>query len=215
MKRWIGAALVLGTLTGCGGTSSNGGGDEDPGPRDDNPFFGPDPVPPPAQGAVVFSVKPIAPAPAGTSCPASAFTSSVPDTSMAPVEALDADNYQHKVIDGDQGAVLRCRVATVADGFEFEANIQLASRSLRLAGGTLSANRTGSAIVTVVDSLQLGESLTSSEPCAVNAAKGNGNNFQVKAGSMWASFTCTSVAAPPSSACAADGFFVLENCTQN
>ena len=38
--------------------------------------------------------------------------------------------------------------------------------------------------------------------------------YQAKAGSMWASFACPSVEAPPSEYCTASGFFVLENCEQ-
>ena len=50
--------------------------------------------------------------------------------------------------------------------------------------------------------------------CTINAAKADGNNFQVRPGSMWASYDCTSVESQPSSSCASDGFFVFENCEQ-
>ncbi len=166
-----------------------------------------------AQGAFRFTVMPASPQPAGTACPTNAFTSSVPDTTSAPAEALDEDNYLHKVIDGEQGAAFSCRVAPVSDGFEFEAEIRLGVRALRFEGGTLSAERTGNATVTVIDSQYLSPAaLTSSEPCLVNAAKSAGNNYQVKAGSMWAEFTCAAVEALPTSSCAANGVFVLENC---
>jgi hypothetical protein len=93
--------------------------------------------------------------------------------------------------------------------------VQLAGRALRLENGSLSADGIGTADVTIIDSQFLSPSLlASNEPCVVSAMKSAGNNFQIKAGSMWAKFTCAAVEAPPTSACAADGIFVLENCAQ-
>lgn len=212
MKRLIGAVLVARTVLACGGSSERES-DVSPLPGGDNPFLGNDPQPPSAQGAVTFSVKPITPPPAGASCPASAFTSSVPDTSMVPAEALDANNYQRRVIDGVEGAAVTCRVAEQA-GFVFAGEVKLGGRALRIEEGTLSEGRTGTATITVIDSQLLPGAFNSSEPCVVNGMKGPGNNFQVKAGSMWAQFSCAAVVAPPSDSCAANGYFVLENCAQ-
>jgi hypothetical protein len=213
MRRSIGVVLVAGTVMACGGTSGAGEEDASPLPGGSNPFFGNDPQPLPAQGAVVFSIEPASTAPAGASCPTSAFTSSIPDTSMTPAEALDADTFMHKVIDGEDGAAVSCHVEE-QDGFVFAGDVKLGGRGLRIEGGTLSADRTGNATITVIDNLRLPGDLSSSEACVVNAMLGSGNNFQVHAGAMWAQFSCAAVEAPPSDACSANGFFVLENCAQ-
>jgi hypothetical protein len=67
----------------------------------------------------------------------------------------------------------------------------------------------------VTNSESLSGSLISPTPnCIVNAAADATNKFQVKAGSMWAEFSCPSVEAAPNEYCTANGFFVLENCEQ-
>jgi hypothetical protein len=126
---------------------------------------------------------------------------------------LDADTYLHKVIDGEDAAVFKCKVLGTST-FSFEATMQQAGRGLVITNGTLGEDRTGSADVTLTDSQHLATSLASSAPCKVDAAMGPVNNFQVKAGSMWASFDCATVEAQPSDSCKASGFFVLENCDQ-
>ena len=175
-----------------------------------------DPVPPPAQGAFKASVKPSSPAPLGKSCPTSAYTYDVPivlDTK--PAEVLDEDNYTHKIIDGESGASVSC---TVKGGstFTFSGKISMGDRGLSISNGTIGADKKGTAQITVIKSGQPGfpTMISPMANCTVDAAKANGNNYQVKAGSMWAKFTCASVESPPSDSCAADGFFVLENCNQ-
>jgi hypothetical protein len=126
-----------------------------------------------------------------------------------------ADNYVHKVIDGEEGAAFNCLVATQDAGWVFEGEMHLGGRGFRVAGGVLSADLEGTATVTVIDSRRLSGPLTSTEPCTVSAAKEARNTFQVKPGSMWGQFTCAAVAAPPSTSCATQGYLVLENCEQN
>ncbi len=175
-----------------------------------------DPVPPPAQGAFIASVKPASPQPAGKACPTSAFTYDVPPvlTDM-PTEILDADNYTHRIINGESGATVECSVKGGGGNFTFSGNILLGGKALKISGGTLAAGK-GTATITVNDAERLSPAqlISPAGACAIDATKAAGNNFQAKAGSMWASFKCTSVELMPASSCAADGFFVLENCDQ-
>ncbi len=213
MKSYFGVAAVGCLLVACGGKGSSKEADA-AGAGGDAPSGGTggdSPVAPPAQGAIDIDLSPASPPVPGQACPSNPFTSSIPQT--MPTERLDADNYTHKVIDGEDGALFACRVAAVADGWAFEGEIQLGGRALRIVDGKLSADLTGTATITIVDSQHLPSSLMSSEPATVNAKKAAGNNFQVKSGSMWAMFE-GAVVAPPTSLCAVNGFFVLENCAQ-
>jgi hypothetical protein len=208
MKRAVGiAAMSLAcALAACGGKDETGLL-----PLDGKPKLGSDPVPPPAQGAVSFTVSPASPAPDGKSCPSPAFTASIPDTSTMPSEALDALNYRHKVIDGEGGAKVGCTVAE-QEGWHFSASLQVSGAGLRIEGGLLSAERVGSATITVSDSSNLQTGLSSSEPCAVTAMPSGANKLTVQRGAIWAQFRCATVEAAPSDSCAAEGFFVFENC---
>jgi hypothetical protein len=140
------------------------------------------------------------------------FTYDVPrilDTK--PLEALDQDTYLHRTIDGENNAQVSCRVT----GSSFSGRIVLGGRALSISSGTLGADKKGTAQITVTNSESLSTSLISpTANCTVNAAKDGSNNFQVKGGSMWASFSCPSVEAAPNEYCTAGGFFVLENCEQ-
>ena len=111
-----------------------------------------DPVPPPAQGAFIAYVKPASPQPAGKSCPTSAVSYDVPKVlETEPAKQLDADNYTHKIIDGESGASVAC---TVKGGstFTFEGKIQLGDRGLNITDGTVGADKKGTARVTVIKS---------------------------------------------------------------
>lgn len=172
-----------------------------------------DPVPPPAQGAFIASVKPASPPPVGKSCPAAAFTYDVPNVwDTKPAEVLDADTFMHKIIDGESGASVSCSVKG-GSTFSFSGNIQLGVKGLEITNGTLDASLKGTARITVKDRSHLSAPLVSPGGiCTIDAAKAPGNNYQVQPGSMWAKFDCSSVEAIPNDSCRADGYFVLENC---
>jgi hypothetical protein len=178
-----------------------------------------DPVPPPAQGAFIASVSSVSPAPAGKMCPSgAALTYDVPaiDPAAIPPQALDADTYLHKIIDGEDSSTVRCTVKG-SSSFTFSGRISLGGKALEVSNGTLGADKKGTARVTLTKSSTPGFSNSlSSEPagCQIDAAPANGNNFQVKPGSMWAHFNCPAVMHEPSDYCKADGFFVFENCDQ-
>lgn len=163
--------------------------------------------PPPAQGAMAFSVKAPSPAPPGKSCPtASAFTTELP-----PNGGLDGDTYLANIVDGEGTAAVSCRV-TGSSPFELSGQLTSGGRGL-LIEGTLSADQTGVGRVTVVDSEHLSSPLVGSS-CTLSAQKGVDDKLQLKPGSVWGRFSCPAVEAAPSTLCGADGFFVLENCEQ-
>jgi hypothetical protein len=178
-----------------------------------------DPVPPPAQGAFWANVKSVSPAPVGKMCPSGAsLTFDVPlvDPSANPPQTLDQDTYLHKLIDGEEGAEVSCSVKGKTS-FTLEGTIKLGTKSLAISSGTLGDNKKGTARITLRDSANPGFSGALSAPsanCVIDAAAAAGNNFQVKAGSIWGHFDCPSVEQEPSGYCKADGFFVLENCDQ-
>jgi len=180
-----------------------------------------DPVPPPAQGAFWASVKSVSPPPAGKSCPSGAsLTFDVPtvDPQAIPPKPtqLDADNYQVKIVDGEAQAQVNCAVKGKSS-FTVEGTIQLGNKSFSISNGTLGADKKGTGRITLRDGGTPGFSGSLSSPsatCTLDAAGAPGNNFQVKAGSIWGHFDCQSVEQSPSDYCKADGFFVFENCDQ-
>jgi hypothetical protein len=174
-----------------------------------------DPVPPPAQGAFIASVNSVSPSPAGKACPAgAAFTYDVPnETETKPTEVLSASTYLHKIIDGEDASTVRCQVSG-SSTFTFSGRISLGGKALEISDGMLGADKKGTARITVTNSSRISTSLSApSANCTIGVVNTNGAP-QVKAGSMWASFSCASVEAQPSDYCKADGFFVLENCDQ-
>jgi hypothetical protein len=178
-----------------------------------------DPVPPPAQGAFIVSVKPASPAPVGKSCPTSAITYDVPvvrDKMENPPQELTDSRYTRKIIDGESSARVECAVKSGGGGFTFSGKITQGDRGLTISDGTLGADKKGTARVTVTKSGSPGFAtlISPMANCTVDAAQTNNNNLQVKAGSMWARFTCAAVESAPTNSCAADGIFVFENCDQ-
>lgn len=179
-----------------------------------------DPVPPASQGAIWVAIQSNSPAPAGKSCPSGTSTSyDVPnvDPQIIPSEVLDDDTYLHWIVDGQNQSSVSCTVKG-GDTFSFSGRLKGPTKgglgSIEISDGTLDATHKGTATITISDTAALSQSLASpSAACTIDAVKGNGNH-QVQPGSIWASFTCSSVEAQPSDYCKAHGFFVLENCAQ-
>lgn len=176
-----------------------------------------DPVPPPAQGAFLAHVTSPSPLPAGKQCRiGGAFTYDIPAVfATKPIEQLDADTYLHKAVDGENGATVSCSVKG-SSTFSFSGKLRQGdSVSLDISSGTMGADGKGTALIGIHNAMKLSSALTSPGPtCTVQAVKGQNNALQLKPGSMWASFDCNAVDAPPTDSCSADGFFVLENCDQ-
>jgi hypothetical protein len=151
-------------------------------------------------------------------CPSgAALTFDVPTVlDTKPTEVLDADTYLHKIIDGESSSKVNCSVKGKST-FTFGGRIELGPRALEISNGTMDASMKGTARITLTDSGMPGFSHALSAPsanCTIDASMASGGGLQVKAGSMWAAFNCPSVEAQPSDYCKADGFFVLENCSQ-
>jgi hypothetical protein len=176
-----------------------------------------DPVPPPAQGAFIASVGPAPITPPMRACPTSAFTYDVPAVrDMALAEVLDADNYTHKIINGQSEAKVSCSVKGGGSAFTFSGEISQNGKALTIASGTLGADQKGTATITVTNQQRLSPAqlISPAGACAIDAARAAGNSFEVAAGRIWAHFKCSSVELTPSSYCGAEGYFVLENCEQ-
>ncbi|HKY36860.1 MAG TPA: hypothetical protein VJN18_13020 [Polyangiaceae bacterium] len=177
-----------------------------------------DPVPPPAKGAFIASVKPATSPPVGKACPTSAFTYDVPivlEKMANPPEFLTENRYKRKIVDGESGASVSCAVKGRST-FTFSGEIQLGDRGLSFSNGTIGADKKGTAQVTVIKTGSPGfpTMMSPTANCTIDAAKADGNNYQIEAGHIWARFVCPSVENVPTDFCAADGFLVFENCDQ-
>jgi hypothetical protein len=129
---------------------------------------------------------------------------------------LDADNYTHKIINGQSGASVGCSVKGGGSAFTFSGEISQNGRALTITGGTLGADRKGTATITITNQQRLSPAQLVSPPgaCAIDAAAAAGNKFEVAPGRIWAHFNCSSVELMPANYCGAEGYFVLENCEQ-
>ena len=227
MRRGLLLFLVMGWVAGCGGDSqgskasgaSGDGGASAAASGDSLGGAGGGPVPPPAQGAFWATVKPVSPQPAGKACSAGArLTFDLPalDPTSIPSQTLDADTYEHKLIDGEDMAEVKCSVKG-ASSYILEGTIAQGVKSLAISSGTLGTDQKGTARITLRASGTPGffGSLTApSANCVIDAAPAVAVNYQVKPGSIWAHFSCASVEQAPSDYCQAEGYFVLENCDQ-
>jgi hypothetical protein len=232
MNSWRGVAVLGALLVACGGKgeqaspsddggagspaspSDDGGAGREPEPTGSSGANGADDPPkgPRAQGAARFTIRAVSPPLAGKACPSgAAFTSGIP-AEESPVEALDADTYLHKVVDGEAGARVSCRVVETENGFVFDGEIAMNGRGLRVTNG-VSAGTQGEAAIHLVETAYLPGALSSSAAnCRIDVDRNNSAGLQIAAGSMWAAFQCPGVQSPPSDYCEASGFFVLENC---
>jgi hypothetical protein len=214
MTKHVGWAVgALGLLVlGCAGTSDGPAGSGGNSGASDTASGGHLPGAPASQGASTVTVKSSSLAPTGKSCPVTAVTSSIPPVTGP--EALDGNTYLHWVVDGEGSSAVSCRVAGNSS-FTFEGKISSGGKALEIKNGVLGTDLHGTATITLLDSANLSTPLGSPPAsCTVIASHGASDNFQVQAGSIWASFICPSVEAPPSDYCTASGVFVLENCLQ-
>jgi len=171
-----------------------------------------DPVPPAAQGAFIVTLTSGV---AGRQCSSGpAYTYDVPSVhGTTPTEELSKDRYLHWTVDGESGSQVSCTVRG-SSSFAFSGRISQSPRVLEITDGVLTNNMTGTARITTIDSAKLSTTLTSpAADCTITVANTH-NGPPVKAGSLWATFTCPSVIHEPGDGCSAKGTFVLENCGQ-
>jgi hypothetical protein len=156
----------------------------------------------PAQGSVSFDVSNLKAPGNGAACPVAShsYQFGMPTTT----------DPGTRLISGQNGVLISCSVKGSSD-FKFSASL-LGEASggdtiaITFTDGVFGADFSGTATV-AVSTPQLAGTFTSSQPCVLSAL-----NRQVKNGSLWASFSCPQVAAPPSGLCALSGVLVLENC---
>jgi len=128
-------------------------------------------------------------------------------------EALDDQTYLHWVIDGEEGAGVKCTVQ--GNGSFFEGRISAGGKTLDISSGTLDATLKGKATITVGSTSQISGQLTSPPvSCTINASNAGGTRYEVAPGHIWATYDCPGVEQQPSNYCSARGTFVLENCNK-
>jgi hypothetical protein len=167
-----------------------------------------DPVPLPAQGAITLSVTtPSQPVPA-MMCPVPGKQYLVGSKGNAPTETDPGES----LIDGD-GATVSCSVHG-SGPYTFSGSLHASTTegdpiTVTFTGGTVDADKkTGSVSVNLYTPQLAGNFDSGSTPCTVTVING-----QVKNGSIWAQFSCPSVASPPSNLCGiGTSTFVFENC---
>jgi hypothetical protein len=156
----------------------------------------------PAQGSVSFDVSNLEAPVDGAACPVASqsYEFGMP-TTTDPGTSL---------VSGQNGYLISCSVKGSSE-FNFSGSLRGETSggdriTITFTDGVFGADFSGTATV-AVSALQLAGTFTSSQPCVLNAI-----DHQLKNGSLWASFTCPEVAAPPSGLCALSGVLVLENC---
>lgn len=176
------------------------------------PDVGSKPVPPSAQGASNVTLQPVSPASADQTCPVGNIaTSPIPPVAAAS-EMLDSRGFQHFIVDGEEGAAVSCSVAGQTN-VVFTGSLSQSGRTFEVSEGSFPSNkRIGKARIAITDAQLLPARLQSNDFCTVDASDSPDDSLQVKEGAMWAHFNCPSLEAEPSDACAASGYFVLENC---
>lgn len=169
-----------------------------------------DPVPRPAQGNVTLSIQP----PVGTgNCPVPGSTY-VLGNPKGPNSLVAGD----RLIDGEGGSTIKCSVQgsstfTFSGTLKGNTNTTPSSKvSFQITNGVVNMDKlTGTATV-AVNTNELGGTFTSPMgACTVGIV-----NENVKAGSIWGTVTCPTIADPtsPGKACSVGSIttFVLENC---
>ena len=182
-----------------------------------------DPVPPPAQGAVSLEIgQPLAPV-NGKNCPVvKTYLVGAVDSTTKKVSAPTATSPGLSLISGQNGSKISCSITGGNGNFKFSGSIYATSDdgnsiSLSFSNGVVGPDFTGTADVGVyTPQLSANYSSPADMPCTVQILKGALDAYQIKPGSMWATFACPQVATPPSGLCGilqAQSDFVFENCS--
>jgi hypothetical protein len=160
----------------------------------------------PSQGAMsVDLINPCMEA-SSTTCPTTSLTIDLPKA-----EGPNSDQYPAHLVDGEAAAQVSCRVAsTDADAYEVEGVLASGGTRLLISDLTIADNQ-GDGVVMFGDSSQFSESYTGLCQFLTREA---GTSLQIKAGSLWGSFACSSLTTQGGVARRATGFFILENCDQ-
>lgn len=133
--------------------------------------------------------------------------------------APSAADPGQSVIDGEGGTAISCSVRGTGP-FTFSGSLHATSSdaardpiTVTFSGGTVNADKATGTVSVSVFTPQLEANFSSgSTPCTVEVI-----NRQVKAGSIWANFSCPSLSSPPSGVCTSGvapsvSTLVFENC---
>lgn len=176
-----------------------------------------DPPSPPNQGAVLESISP---APAGSGCQASTAPFTAPpntDPVSGTAMSLNCDlssgsgckPNSNIVVDGDNGASVKCHVAGGGDSFDVSASLGQGDVEFTIQG-TLGASG-GKAFV----SSNHAQHGLQDPQCDITV---EANKGQIVPGAIWASYNCTQFGDPstgqtgPNAGCIGSGKFIFENC---
>ena len=169
-----------------------------------------DPVPLPAQGAITLSVR----------LPTSTVNGTCPDSGTTYLVGAPAapttGNPGNSLVDGDKGAHISCSVKASGGGFAFSGSLAASTTqgdaypiTVTFSNGVVDANGVGTASIGVYTP-KLSATYSSTAACTIKVL---GSPLQVKGGSIWASFSCPSIAYPPSNLCeVGSSVVVFENC---
>lgn len=179
-----------------------------------------DPVPPPAQAAVSLQIGQPNVQVNGMTCPiVKTYRVGAFDSKTMKVLAPTSTDPGQSLISGESGSTISCSVTGGGGNFRFSGSIHAATDegdliSVSFANGVITGSSTGTADVGVYTP-QLSANFNSTMPCTFTIFPGK-DGQQIKGGSMWASFACPSISAPPSGLCGvlqSQSVVVLENCS--
>ena len=174
-----------------------------------------DPVPPPAQGAVTLYLgAPVVHVDQMTCPTTQTYQVGATDSKTKAVLAPTASDPGQSVISGENGSTISCSVTGGGGNFKFSGALRAVTPlgdlvSVSFDKGVVGPDFTGTADVTVYTP-QLSANFVSTMPCAITV-----QNQQIKGGSIWATFSCGQIAAPPSGLCGVNSSsaIVFENCS--
>ena len=170
-----------------------------------------DPVPLPAQGAISLSIQKPSKASTGTTCPVPGRTYEVSGKAVP-----NTNRPGSSLIDGESGASISCSVHgsgpyTFSGSFHGATNdVNKYPITVTFSDGTVAADKlTGTATVNVFAPELAGTFASKTSACTVSVI-----GQQIKGGSIWASFSCNAISAPPQQECevGSSSVIVFENC---
>ena len=172
-----------------------------------------DPVPPPSQGGVRINYRPSTIAQSGA-CSIGAHTVGVAQGGAYPQHTTG--NPGKRVVDGQDGAEVRCRV-TGANSFVFSGSLSKDAVSFSVAGRVEKGGEgTGTVAASDSQTAQHVFSPVQSQQDPDCTFKVNENKLEVAPGRIWAVYDCPATRDTVNFdiVCGLGGEFVLENCDQ-
>jgi hypothetical protein len=180
-----------------------------------------DPIPPAAQGAASIHFGKTA----TDLCNPGIHVANAPYLRQGGQVVTGTASPAYKLVDGQDGGQVTCRVAPSGGGYSVSGS--LASPAQNAAGMTLQSTIIDISIPSIAEnqsgakgSLTVNDDKTQStyqsgqDGCVFSVS---GQQLGIAPGRIWASVTCAHLSDPlngSGATCSADGYFVLENCSQ-